>query len=75
MSLLAPCKDCPDRTTGDRDMDCHTNCERFAEFQAHLAQIRKARKEYDAANGLAVEGHIRLQKYPPTGGNKRPWKR
>lgn len=75
MPRLAPCKDCPDRTTGDRTVDCHATCERYAEFQAQQAKIRKARKEYLAAIGLAVEGHRRLHDNPPTGGNKRPWKR
>ncbi len=73
--MLAPCKGCPDRTTGDRTEDCHATCERYAEFCAHNDKIRKARLEYLAATGAAIDGHRRLKENPPTGGNKRPWKR
>ena len=75
MARIAPCKGCPDRTTGDRSVDCHTTCERFAEFQAYNDKIRKARLDYLAANGAAAMGHRRLKENPPTGGNKRPWHR
>lgn len=75
MALMAPCKGCTDRTTGDRATDCHTTCERYAEFLAQRAKIRKARMEYMAANVVAIEGHRRLKECPPTGGNKRPWHR
>lgn len=75
MAMTAPCKGCQDRTTGDRAVDCHTSCERFAEFQAQLAKVRKARLEYMAANAAAIMGHRRLKENPPTGGNKRPWHR
>lgn len=75
MARIAPCKGCPDRTTGDRAVDCHTTCERFAEFQAQLAKVRKARLEYMAATAAAIEGGRRLQEKRPSGGNKRPWHR
>ena len=75
MAMKAPCKGCPDRTTGDREADCHTTCERYAEFQAELAQIRKARAIYLQGLGAEITGKQRMKDNPPSGANKRPWHR
>lgn len=71
MARLAPCKGCQDRTTGDRAVDCHTTCERFAEFQAQNAKIRQARYEYLQGIGATVIGYRRLREKQPFGGVKR----
>lgn len=75
MARIAPCKGCPDRTTGERTEDCHTTCERYAAFRAQVNAISKARFEYLAASGATIEGYRRLKEKPPSGGNKRPWRR
>lgn len=75
MARLAPCKGCPDRTTGDRAQDCHTTCERYAEFVAQNIKTNKARREYLIVVSTVLEGKRRLQEKPPSGGNKRPWRR
>lgn len=75
MALLAPCKDCPDRTTGDRTVDCHTTCERYAEFRAQKDAINHALRMYREADSAVIEGHRRVKENPPSGGNKRPWRR
>lgn len=71
----APCKGCPDRTTGDRAVDCHTTCERYAAFKERNAAINKARCEYLQGIGAEIVGRRRLKENPPTGANKRPWTR
>lgn len=75
MARLAPCKGCPDRTTGDRTTDCHTTCERYAAFLEEKATIDKARREYNQACAGEIVGRMRVKTNPPSGGNKRPWKK
>ena len=74
MCIKAPCKGCQDRTTGDRTVDCHTTCERYAAFRAAKDAENRARIDYNQAVGAEVMGRLRLQDDPPTGGNKRPRK-
>lgn len=37
---LAPCKDCPDREVG-----CHSKCERYTSFRKELDEYNKAEAE------------------------------
>lgn len=71
MLRIAPCKDCPDRTTGERTEDCHATCERYAEYVASREAVRKQRILYSQVQSAIVAGHRRLKDNPPTGGNKR----
>lgn len=72
MTRLAPCKGCPDRTTGERTTDCHTTCERYAEFVAAKAAERHQRILDAQVNSATLEGYRRVREKPPTGGNH--WK-
>lgn len=71
MPRLAPCKGCPDRTTGDRAHDCHTTCERYAEFREQCIQQNKARAEYCLVRATSLEGHRRLKENPPPGPKRQ----
>lgn len=71
MSRLAPCKGCPDRTTGDRETDCHTTCERYATFRDSCIQKNKARREYDLVRATTLEGMRRMKNNPPPGPSRK----
>lgn len=71
MNIRTPCKDCPDRTTGDRTTDCHTTCERYAAFVAMKDEARRQRRLDAEVHSAVLMGHHRLKENPPTGGNKR----
>lgn len=71
MSNIAPCKDCPDRTTGDRVTDCHTTCEKYLAFRAEREKINQARKEDSQARTTSLEGMWRMKKNPPHNHGKR----
>lgn len=70
MPRLAPCKGCPDRTTGDRVHDCHDTCERYAAFRAAKIAENRARAEYNRAVATTLEGHRRLKENPPPGPSR-----
>lgn len=71
MPKIAPCKGCPDRTTGDRVHDCHDTCERYQAFRAAKIAEGKARWEYGTAIATSIEGHRRLKENPPPGPKNR----
>ena len=71
MANFAPCKGCPDRTTGDRETDCHTNCERYAEFRAACIKKNKARREYVMLRDTVLEGMERMRHNPPPGPKRQ----
>lgn len=67
---IAPCKGCPDRTSGDRMTDCHTTCERYAAFREARLKEHKARKEYDLVRSTTLEGMRRMRSNPPPGPSR-----
>ena len=71
MPRISPCKDCQDRTTGDRSTGCHATCERYAEYVAMLEARNKARRMYNQVCGAEITGRLRVRDVAPTGGNKR----
>lgn len=71
MAKHAPCKGCPDRTTGDRVHDCHDTCERYQEYRAACIQQNKARTEYCLVKSAAMEGIRRMKNNPPPGTKRR----
>ena len=41
----APCKDCPDRGTrqvGDKQVDCHSVCQKYIDFKFYMAKMKEA---------------------------------
>lgn len=40
-STKCPCKGCKDRTTGDRDKDCHTYCEGYKTWKAENDSVNE----------------------------------
>ena len=71
MKGKAPCKDCPDRTTGCRSTDCHATCERYAAFVAAKQAENDRRRMFQQVYSAVAAGHRRVKEVPPTGGNKR----
>lgn len=69
MPKIAPCKDCPDRTAGERTTDCHTTCEKYLAYKAACIAEGKARADYNRTITTTLEGRRRLKENPP------PWKR
>ena len=47
--------ECPDRRQG-----CHAECPRWAEFEAHKAEVYRARKEHLDAMMAIEEGHRKI---------------
>ena len=45
-----PCHECPDREVG-----CHSRCERYAAWRVKLEKIRKAEREYSMGNDRMSE--------------------
>jgi len=70
MARLAPCKGCPDRTSGDRVHDCHGTCERYAEYKAACIERGKARRDYWMARTATLEGMRRMKNNPPPGASR-----
>lgn len=58
----APCKGCPDRTTGDRTTDCHTACERYLAFKADQIEEGRRRRDFYRVRGVLQEGRQRREK-------------
>lgn len=71
MTRLTPCKDCPDRTTGERSTDCHTTCERYAAFLAAKDAERQQRRLENQVHSAAMMGFRRVKELPPSGAIKR----
>lgn len=71
MARLAPCKDCPDRTCGDRVHDCHDTCERYQAFKASCIAKNKARMAYWMARTATLEGMRRMKNNPPPGPSRK----
>lgn len=67
---IAPCKGCPDRTSGDRVHDCHTTCERCQAFKAARSAENKARMEYGLVRSTTLEGMRRMKNNPPPGPSR-----
>lgn len=63
--ICPPCKDCPDRTTGERVHDCHDTCERYAEYRAAKFEETKARTANWLGRTATLEGMRRMKKNPP----------
>ena len=38
--IKMPCKGCQDRTAGERDRDCHTDCAAYLAYQAEMQKSR-----------------------------------
>ena len=38
---IAPCKDCP-----NRELHCHSTCQKYLDFKVEMEIARKAEKEY-----------------------------
>jgi len=70
VSRIAPCKGCPDRTSGDRVHDCHTTCERYAAFKAACIAKNRARREDDLIRSTTLEGMRRMKNNPPPGPSR-----
>lgn len=60
--MKPPCKDCPDRTTGERTTDCHTTCEKYAAFHAAREAALHAQSLLNEAKGASVDGFERVQR-------------
>ena len=45
--MQAPCKDCTDRQLG-----CHSVCEKYKEYAKHNEERRKLREKYNLENNL-----------------------
>ena len=43
--MKAPCKGCPDRTTGENRKPCHMTCEKYAAFKASKDKANARRRE------------------------------
>ena len=42
--VKAPCKDCPDRGTrqvGDKQVDCHSVCQKYIDFKLEIAKMKE----------------------------------
>lgn len=51
-----PCKNCPDRRAGERETDCHTDCEAY----------RKYREEIQKAHVFLMKENNTGHMFPPT---------
>ena len=65
MANLAPCKGCPDRSTGPRSTDCHATCERYAAFVAAKAAERTQRRLENQVYSAMMQGNRRIKEIPP----------
>ena len=65
--MKAPCKGCPDRTTGENRTPCHMTCEKYAAFkEARQAELRARALELDA-KAATIEGFERVQRIKRSG--------
>lgn len=69
--IKGPCKDCPDRTTGDRVEDCHITCERYAAFRAAKDAENAARRDANMCLDVHIEGTIRTMERNRQGHHRR----
>lgn len=52
--INAPCKDCRERNLG-----CHSSCERYAAYKAENDKLRAARMKENMLEGAQIEGVLR----------------
>lgn len=71
MRPIPPCKDCPDRTAGERTTDCHTNCERYQAYRAAKIEEGRVRRRDALVTSTLVEGRRRMRDNPPSRLNQR----
>lgn len=56
--MSAPCKNCP-----DRDMDCHSKCEKYALFVAENEHVKQQRRlDHISPNGVKMMSKRSLRK-------------
>lgn len=65
--MKAPCKGCPDRTTGENRKPCHMTCEKYAAFKAARQVELHARALESDAKAATVEGFERVQRIKRSG--------
>ena len=67
-----PCKGCTDRTTGEREKDCHTYCERYNAWKAETDSvnevIRKDNSRFSTMSDAKKKAIWRSKRYNRQGG-------
>ena len=56
--MKAPCKDCP-----DRQVNCHSTCEKYIEFKKESDRLREERFAKGEANRYEIERNNRRYKH------------
>lgn len=55
--MKAPCKDCP-----DRQLDCHSKCERYKAYQEEREAYREKKKQATMADCYIIQKVRKLKK-------------
>lgn len=69
--MKAPCKDCPDRTTGENRKPCHMTCEKYAAFKAAREAELHARALAIDVKAATIDGHARVKRIKAPGKWRR----